>query len=407
MAAPAHVNPPTLLANAVATQRVYSVDAFRGITILVMIFVNELAGVSGLPAWTKHAGADDNSMTYVDVVFPAFLFIVGMSIPFAIASRLRKNDSPLKLWTHILFRTLGLLVLGVFMVNAEGGYNEDAMLISIPAWSFLFIVCAILVWNTYSGVNKSVAITLRTAGVAGLIILAFLYRSSDGSAGMSPQWWGILGLIGWAYLFCCTIYVSSNGSISAILISMIIAFSIYCLGKEFENSSHAVLQFLASQKGHATHTGITLAGAFVSLILFSERVSHRKTRLMLAFLFGVASIIAGFLLEPRYFISKIYATPSWALFSIGSCVFIFLFLHWLMDVEQKSGWSSFIQPAAANPLLTYLIPFMIFAIMGITGVHRPSVFSDGLAGVLWSAAYALAIVSIVTYLNRLKIKLQL
>ena len=73
---------PTLTTNVLATQRIFSIDAFRGVTILVMIFVNELAGVGGLPAWTKHAEADANTMTYVDVVFPAFLFIVGMSVPF-------------------------------------------------------------------------------------------------------------------------------------------------------------------------------------------------------------------------------------------------------------------------------------------------------------------------------------
>lgn len=404
----AHVIAPALSTNVLASQRIYSIDAFRGITILVMVFVNELAGVSGLPAWTAHAGADDNSMTYVDVVFPAFLFIVGMSIPFAVAGRLRKGDSSLNLWKHILLRTLGLLVLGVFMVNAEGGHNEKSMAISIPMWSLLFIIFAVLIWNTYANVSKHLANTLRAAGIAGLIVLAFLYRNSDGSGGMSPQWWGILGLIGWAYLFSCMIYVFSNGSIAAIVVSMIVAFAVYCVGKEFENSSNAILQFLAAQKGHATHTGIALAGVFVSLILFNQRVGNEgRTRIIFAVLFAAVCIAAGFLLEPRYQISKIYATPSWALFSIGSCVMILVFLHWLMDIKGHSGWALFVQPAAANPLLTYLIPFMIFAIMGIAGVHRPSVFSSGLAGVAWSLAYAVAIVSIVPILNRLNIKLQL
>jgi heparan-alpha-glucosaminide N-acetyltransferase len=40
--------------NSLTTQRVLSIDAFRGIPILVMIFVNELAGVQGIPAWMKH-----------------------------------------------------------------------------------------------------------------------------------------------------------------------------------------------------------------------------------------------------------------------------------------------------------------------------------------------------------------
>lgn len=100
--------------NKLRSGRVLSIDAFRGITILVMIFVNALADVNGIPSWMKHAHADEDRMTFVDAVFPAFLFIVGMSIPFAINNRLAKGDSWQKIQYHILWRTLGLLVLGVF-----------------------------------------------------------------------------------------------------------------------------------------------------------------------------------------------------------------------------------------------------------------------------------------------------
>ncbi|HRN54965.1 MAG TPA: DUF5009 domain-containing protein, partial [Agriterribacter sp.] len=103
-------------------QRILSIDAFRGITILVMVFVNELAGVRDIPWWMKHVHADADAMTFVDVVFPAFLFIVGMSVPFALNNRIQKGDSFPRLQWHIVWRTLGLLVMGVFMVNGEGGY---------------------------------------------------------------------------------------------------------------------------------------------------------------------------------------------------------------------------------------------------------------------------------------------
>jgi predicted acyltransferase len=49
-----------------------------------MIFVNELAAVHDIPQWMKHMPRDADAMSFVDVVFPGFLFIVGMSIPFAI-----------------------------------------------------------------------------------------------------------------------------------------------------------------------------------------------------------------------------------------------------------------------------------------------------------------------------------
>jgi heparan-alpha-glucosaminide N-acetyltransferase len=159
---------PRPLINVLATQRIYTIDALRGITIMVMIFVNELAGVHGLPGWMKHAAADADTMTFVDVVFPSFLFIVGMSVPFAINARLSSDKSLPKLMRHTLMRTLGLLVLGVFMVNAEGGFNEQKMVISLPLWSLLFCICAILVWNQYTFSNKPVSLALRLAGITGL-----------------------------------------------------------------------------------------------------------------------------------------------------------------------------------------------------------------------------------------------
>ena len=56
-----------------SSQRIVSIDVFRGLTMILMIFVNELAEVKGLPWWNYHAPAQINVMTYVDMVFPAFL----------------------------------------------------------------------------------------------------------------------------------------------------------------------------------------------------------------------------------------------------------------------------------------------------------------------------------------------
>src|SRR5580658_10272206 len=83
-----------------ASSRLASIDIFRGLTMVVMIFVNDLDSVRGLPWWTHHAPAMVNVMTYVDMVFPFFLFAVGLSLPLAIKARLKKNPSELALWLH-------------------------------------------------------------------------------------------------------------------------------------------------------------------------------------------------------------------------------------------------------------------------------------------------------------------
>lgn len=396
--------------NALTTQRIRSIDAFRGITILVMIFVNDVAGVSGIPAWMKHMPADADAMTFVDIVFPAFLFIVGMSLPFAINNRLAKGDSFWKLQGHILWRTLGLLVLGVFMVNAEGGYNEEAMGMSIAVWSLLFYLCAILVWNVYRFKNKTWSYLLRGIGAIGLLLLAWVYRGvEDGKQGLTPQWWGILGLIGWAYLFSCIIYQLLRGRIVLLLFAIAICIAWYTVSRSDVAKGIPILQWMAARSGHAAHTSIVLCGIVLSLLFFDQGIIKKTNlRFIYAGLFALAAAVAGYLLRPYYAISKIYATPTWCLYSVAICTVLFSVLYWLTDILKYDRWTNFFQPAAANPLLVYILPGIIMYLQMWLGLYfMPAEFHRGITGIAWSLCYAVIIMFLAMGLNKLKIKLQL
>src|SRR6267154_167266 len=96
--------------------RITSIDALRGLVMFTMIFVNDLAGApaSIVPDWMVHFSDrhhGGSGMTFVDLVFPGFLFIVGMSIPFALGSHLDKGEPAWKTFLHILVRTISLLAL--------------------------------------------------------------------------------------------------------------------------------------------------------------------------------------------------------------------------------------------------------------------------------------------------------
>jgi heparan-alpha-glucosaminide N-acetyltransferase len=396
--------------NALTNQRIRSIDAFRGITILVMIFVNDVAGVSGITLWMKHMPADADAMTFVDIVFPAFLFIVGMSLPFAINNRLAKGDSFWKLQGHILWRTLGLLVLGVFMVNAEGGYNEKAMGMSIAVWSLLFYLCAILVWNVYRFENKAWAYLFRSIGAIGLTFLAWIYcGGEDGTQGLTPQWWGILGLIGWAYLFSCIIYQLLRGRIILLLLAIAICIAWYAISRSDAAKDNTVLHWMSARSGYAAHTSIVLCGIVLSLLFFDKEIIKKiYQRFIAACLFALAVAIAGYLLRPYYAISKIHATPTWCLYSVAICSVLFSILYWLTDILKLDKWTSFFQPAASNPLLVYILPAIIMYLQIWLGLYfMPAEFHQGILGIAWSVCYAVLIMFLAIGLNRLKIKLQL
>src|SRR5262245_45180789 len=112
MAVPAP-RPSTLPTHAPRREaRLQSLDVLRGLDVLLMLFVNEMAGVHGTPAWLRHVPPGVDGMTLTDVVFPAFLFIAGMAIPLAAGSRLGRGESRSTVWRHIAVRTTALLVMG-------------------------------------------------------------------------------------------------------------------------------------------------------------------------------------------------------------------------------------------------------------------------------------------------------
>ena len=391
--------------------RILSIDAFRGITILTMIFVNELAGIQNIPSWMKHVSADADAMTFVDVVFPAFLFIVGMSIPFALNRRLQKGDDFLQIQWHIIWRTLGLLILGVFMVNGEGGnLNESATGMSRSLWLLLFYICIILVWNIYSFKKRWLKYFFQEIGFLGLLALGIIYRGGeDGTEYLKPHWWGILGLIGWAYLYACILYQVFDAKKGYLIGALIYCILFYMAGKTNYVAERPFLHWINAQSGNAIHTAIVLCGIILSLIFFDKNVkADTKKSFIQAAVFTALLFVAGYFFKPYYKISKIYATPTWALYSAGISCIIFCFLYWIIDIKGVRRWTDFFKPVATNPLLAYIMPGIMYALFGSLHVAVvPAFMQSGLPGILWSLLFAIAIVFMVRGLNKLNIKLQL
>lgn len=387
-------------------KRIISIDALRGITIFVMIFVNELASVKNVPQWMKHMPADADAMTFVDLVFPSFLFIVGMSIPFAFNARLLKGDSAKTIWTHTLKRAIALIIIGVFMVNAEYGYDASKMLITPAFWGLLAYTMPIPIWNKYA---KDFPVwlknTLQYGGMLVLITLYFLYVQDTGEIGMTPKWWGILGLIGWAYLFTVVYYWLVSGKLWAMITFLVICIAANSMNL-IEGSVIQQFSWLSFIAGHLTHTAVVTAGVIISLLFFDRKAALRINWSVIGF--AVFFFAVGYFLRPYFGISKIKGTPSWTMFSAGICTVLFYFLYWLMEVKKQTKWSEFFMPAAANPLLIYILPGIIYYFNLAFQIEIiPEYFREGIPGIIWSLVFSTLMLFVMKICNKYKIQLHL
>ncbi|KFP78689.1 Heparan-alpha-glucosaminide N-acetyltransferase, partial [Acanthisitta chloris] len=93
-------------------QRLHSLDTFRGLSLIIMVFVN----YGGGKYWFfKHESW--NGLTVADLVFPWFVFIMGTSISLSLSSMMRWGSSKQKVLRKILWRSFVLILLGVIVVN--------------------------------------------------------------------------------------------------------------------------------------------------------------------------------------------------------------------------------------------------------------------------------------------------
>uniref|UniRef100_A0A7N6B209 Heparan-alpha-glucosaminide N-acetyltransferase catalytic domain-containing protein n=1 Tax=Anabas testudineus TaxID=64144 RepID=A0A7N6B209_ANATE len=125
------------------SKRLRSLDTFRGISLVIMVFVNYGAG----RYWFfKHESW--NGLTVADLVFPWFVFIMGTSTALSINASLRAGSTRSSLLRKVVWRSLQLFIIGVFIINPN--YCQGPLSwanLRIPgvlqrlAWSYLVVAC--------------------------------------------------------------------------------------------------------------------------------------------------------------------------------------------------------------------------------------------------------------------------
>ncbi|MBS0010200.1 MAG: DUF5009 domain-containing protein, partial [Bacteroidales bacterium] len=329
--------------------RIASIDIFRALTMLLMIFVNDFWTLHDIPSWLEHAAADEDRLGFSDIIFPAFLFIVGLSIPFAIDARFRKDQSRIQVFIHILQRSAALVIMGFYMVNLENFHPGVPRYIK-AVWEVIMVIAFLLIWNNYKNISwtkKIPVIYLQLAGFILLFVLAITYKG--GMPGdpewMKPHWWGILGLIGWAYLLCALVYLLAGARIWLVALVWLVLYALNV--QEFTGlpGDLSPVKLVVSASNHALVMSGVLASVFYKKLNESGRI-----RLFVALLISLAviSLVYGFAIRPEWGISKIRATPAWTAICAGISLAFFAGMYWIADIREKTGWARFMMPAGRS-----------------------------------------------------------
>ena len=369
-----------------------------------MIFVNDMASLRNVPQWLGHAEVGEDFLGFSDIVFPAFLFAIGLSIPFAIENRMAKGESQLKTALHILFRSFALLVMGVFTVNTGVGISREIGL-SQPVFNLLMVSAFFLIWNIYPKTKawKQYLFTaLQIAGIALLIYLAVIYRDRSGAI-MQKHWWGILGLIGWTYLLCASIYLVFYKQLYVMLATL---FAFILLNIAGANG------LLGGFSGYIISNGtfqiFTMSGIIVSLFFSRYKSDFQINKLLTILAFaGVYMLLAGAIARNWWIVCKLSEMPPWVYLCTGISILLYVFLYWLIEIKGKENWFRIIKPAGTATLTCYLTPIIVYAVFRLCNVRFPDIIREYPLGLLKSLAFALLVIGITALMGKIRIKLKI
>lgn len=364
--------------------------------MFLMLWVNDFWTLNSIPKWLKHAVSGEDYLGFSDLIFPWFLFAIGLSIPFAFESRLLKGENNVTIGKHILLRTIALLVMGLFHMNMEM-YNHQSSYISKPIFVIISTFAFFMIWNDHSrlkGKNDFFYKLLPFLGVTILIIMFFIYRGQDydGNAiGFRIHWWGILGLIGWVYSITAGTYFVFKKSIFALSIAFFISMIL-----NFMDSSDISYAIFSWQKanwipGSGGLQALSFGGIITSLCLIRYKNDIRILYGFLSFA-GLLSLLLGLFLRKYFIISKIAGTPSWILISMSTAIFLFIFLHWVVDLKKQLSWYEPISIAGTATLTCYLIPYFYYSVRTLTGFQLPMFLTTGIIGLFKSILYSFLII---------------
>jgi predicted acyltransferase len=298
-----------------------SLDLFRGATIAGMILVNN-AGDEASSYWPlKHA--QWNGWTPTDLVFPFFLFIVGVAMPFSFSARLKRGASKRELLRHVLWRGVVLFALGMFL----NGFPDQYHLASWRVYGVLqriaicYVISAILaLWADWRG---------WIVTIAGCLVGYWLLMRFVPVPGFGVPTHNIPLL-------------DPDRNLAAWLDRRLLAGHLY----ERTRDPEGVLSTIPA-------VATSLLGILAGQWLRSARSAQSKAAGMA--LFGVIGVVAGKILDLGFPINKKLWTSSYVIFTAGLALLCLALCYWIVDVKKWRGlWTKPLLVFGMNAIAAYV-----------------------------------------------------
>jgi predicted acyltransferase len=281
--------------------RLISLDVFRGLTIAGMVLVNNPGTWSSIYWPLEHA--EWNGWTPTDLVFPFFLFIVGVSITLAFERRVEEGSVKRDLYLKVLRRTLIIFGLGLFLNGFPFFHLSD---IRIPGVLQRIAVCYLIA----SLVFLTTKIRTQLVIAVGLLIVYWILMTRIAAPGFAAG------------------DLSKEGSLASYIDRVVFGPHIWKQGKVYDPEG-----ILSTVPAIAT----TMFGALTGHWLRSERPPYEKVAGL--FVAGAVGVMLGWAWNPFFPINKALWTSSYVLFTAGLALQLLALCYWLVDIKRFRRWA--------------------------------------------------------------------
>jgi len=275
-----------------------------------------------------------------DMIQPSFTFLVGVVLPYSIASRKNKGASFKNVMLHTIKRSLILIFLGIFLRSM---YSTQTYFTFEDTLSQIGLGYTFLVLLSYCSHRvQLIALIL----ILGGYWLAFALYPLPGpgfdyaTAGVTPNWeHNLQGL---------SAHWNKNTNLA------------WAFDKWFLNLFPRESVFLNNEGGYSTLSfiptlGTMILGLFAGKVLKNNSTQQEKIKFFVTT--GVILLVAGLILHftgINPIVKRIW-TPAWTIFSGGICFLFLAFFYTIVDVWQKRKWSFFLMVIGANSIAAYVI----------------------------------------------------